>query len=230
MPVSVRNCRPDRGPNFRFETGCATHFQPRLQAASVRDLDDTDREILRLLLDDARRPYSDIADRVGLSAPAVSDRVDRLQELGVIRGFTLDLDRSTLRGGLPVLVTLDLPPTRSGAVKEAVSALDAVEHTFETAEGEVVLQAVVPDGDVRGLLAEAVDLDAVRELSVRLLADSEWSPTVGDVSLALDCVECENTVTGEGESARFDGKLYHFCCENCLATFEERHARLSEGA
>ncbi|MFC6725497.1 Lrp/AsnC family transcriptional regulator, partial [Halobium palmae] len=61
----------------------------------MRDLDDTDREILRLLLANARRPYSDIAEHVGLSAPAVSDRVERLQELGVVRGFTLDLDRST---------------------------------------------------------------------------------------------------------------------------------------
>ncbi|MFC4356777.1 AsnC family transcriptional regulator [Halobium salinum] len=196
----------------------------------MRDLDDTDRDILRLLLADARRPFSDIAEHVGLSAPAVSDRVDRLEELGVIRGFTLDLDRSTLRGGLPVLVTLDLSPTRASVVREAVSELDAVEHTFETADGQVLLQAVVPDGDVRGLLASAVDLDEVRELSVHLLAGSDWSPTVGDVGLALDCVECENTVTGEGESARFDGTLYHFCCENCLASFEERYERLSEGA
>ncbi|MFC6726580.1 ArsR family transcriptional regulator, partial [Halobium palmae] len=102
--------------------------------------------------------------------------------------------------------------------------------TFETADGDVMLQAVAPDGDVRPLLAEAIDLDEVRDLSVRLLAGSEWSPTVGDVNLALDCVECENTVTGEGESARFDGQLYHFCCQNCLASFEERYDRLSEGA
>lgn len=196
----------------------------------MRELDDVDREILRLLLADARRPYSDIADHVGLSAPAVSDRVDRLQELGVIRGFTLDVDRSTLRGGLPVLVTLDVPPTEAGDVRAAVAGLDAVEHSFETADGEVLLQAIAPDGDVRGLLADAIDLDDVRDLSVRLLAGSEWSPTVDDVTLALDCVECDNAVTGEGESARFDGELYHFCCRNCLASFEERYEELAEGA
>jgi DNA-binding Lrp family transcriptional regulator/YHS domain-containing protein len=196
----------------------------------MRDLDDTDRKIMRLLLADARRPFSDIADRVGLSAPAVSDRVDRLREMGVIRGFTLDLDRSTLREGVPVLVTLDVPPTRAAETRQAVADLDPVEHTFETADGDVVFQTTVPDGDARSLLAGTVDLDAVRNLSVRLLAGSDWSPTVGDATLALDCVECGNSVTGEGESARFDGDLYHFCCGNCLSAFEERYERLAEGA
>jgi DNA-binding Lrp family transcriptional regulator/YHS domain-containing protein len=196
----------------------------------MRDLDDIDREILRLLLADARRPFSDIADHVGLSAPAVSDRVDRLREMGVIRGFTLDLDRSTLREGVPVLVTVDVSPTRASEVREAIVDLDSVEHTFETADGEVIFRVVVPDGDVRSLLSGAVDLDAVRDLSVRLLVGSDWSPTVGEATLALDCVECGNSVTGEGESARFDGDLYHFCCSNCLSAFEERYERLSEGA
>ena len=52
----------------------------------MRDLDETDLEILQLLLSNARRPYSDIADVVGLSPPAVSDRVSRLQETGRING------------------------------------------------------------------------------------------------------------------------------------------------
>ena len=40
----------------------------------MRDIDDTDRELLRLLLEDARRPYSELAEAVDLSPPAVSDR------------------------------------------------------------------------------------------------------------------------------------------------------------
>ena len=47
------------------------------------DLDETDLDILSLLADDARRPYSDIGDVVGLSGPAVSDRVAGLREAGV---------------------------------------------------------------------------------------------------------------------------------------------------
>ncbi|SDM22518.1 DNA-binding transcriptional regulator, Lrp family [Halogranum gelatinilyticum] len=196
----------------------------------MRDLDDTDRHILRLLVENARRPYSDLADHVGLSAPAVSDRIDRLQELGVIRGFTVDVDRSLLRSGVLVLVELDVPVDRAGDVADALAALDAVEHTFETADGTVLVQATVRDGDVTGLLAKAVDLDTVRDVDVRLLRDAEWTPSVGEATLALTCAECGNSVTSEGESARLGGDLYHFCCGTCLANFEERFERLESGA
>jgi len=46
----------------------------------MRGFDDTDRELLALLQEDARCPYSELADAVGLLAPAVSDRIERLQE------------------------------------------------------------------------------------------------------------------------------------------------------
>ena len=74
----------------------------------MRDIDDTDRELLRLLLEDARRPYSELAEAVDLSPPAVSDRVDRLVELGVIERFTLGLDRSQLADDLRLGVTLEV--------------------------------------------------------------------------------------------------------------------------
>ncbi|MEF8780695.1 MAG: AsnC family transcriptional regulator [Haloferacaceae archaeon] len=197
----------------------------------MRTIDETDREILRLLLSDARRPYSDIADRVGLSAPAVSDRVDRLRELGVLESFTVTLDRSMLTEGARLLVTVTLSP-RADPDVERVSGHDRVEHAFLTASGDLVFVAVVSEGDVRPLVAELLGEqgERIRELDVELLAGSSWSPTLGDADLAVECVECGNTVTSEGESARIDGTLYHFCCGSCLANFEERYERLQEGA
>lgn len=196
----------------------------------MRDLDEIDREILRLLLADARRPYSDIADRVDRSPPAVSDRVDRLQETGVIRSFTIDIDRDLLSEGTPVLVELTTHPTDAPAVREAVAGLDRVEHVFETAAGDVVFEATITEPSIRDLLAGTVDLDKVRNVAVRTLAARDWRPTVGDATLALECVECGNTVDTEGTSARFDGDLYHFCCGSCEANFRERFERLESEA
>jgi DNA-binding Lrp family transcriptional regulator len=61
-------------------------------AVALRD--DIDRSIVALLTQDARRSFNDIGDRVGLSAPAVKRRVDRLEETGVIRGYTAVIDRN----------------------------------------------------------------------------------------------------------------------------------------
>ena len=194
----------------------------------MRTLDETDREILRLLLADARRPFSDIADRVDLSAPAVSDRVDRLRETGVIEGFTLRVDADELSSGLEVLVTLDVAPADAEAAYEALVSHDRVEHATLTADGDVTALARVPD-DVRGFLDRAVGLESVRDLAVRVVDRQEWSPGLGDADLAVDCVECDNTVTAEGESERVDGTLYHFCCGSCRRNFLDRYDRLEEG-
>jgi len=51
-------------------------------------LDDIDRRIIALLTADGRMSFVDIGARIGLSAPAVKRRVDRLRQGGVITGFT----------------------------------------------------------------------------------------------------------------------------------------------
>ena len=196
----------------------------------MRELDETDLEILRALMDDARRPWAEVAERVDLSPPAVSDRVDRLQELGVIRRFTLDLDRSKLRDGVPVLVTVE--PAREAAtdLRDTFRAAEAVEHLFTTAEGDVVCYARVPDGDVPRWLSRTVDDDAVDDYEVTLLTEGEWTPSVGGTGFALACAECGNTVTSEGTTARIGGEIHQFCCSSCEAQFESRYERLDAAA
>ena len=196
----------------------------------MRNLDETDLEILRALMADARRPWAEIAERVDLSPPAVSDRVDRLQEVGVIRRFTLDLDRSKLRDGVPVLVTVEPTDDAGDALREAFRGAEAVEHLFTTAEGDVVCYARIPEGDVPQWLARTVDDDAVGDYGVTLLTDGEWTPSIGGTGFALTCAECGNTVTSEGTTARIGDDIYQFCCPSCEAQFAERYEQLEAAA
>jgi DNA-binding Lrp family transcriptional regulator len=193
-------------------------------------LDDTDHEILRLLLEDARRPYSDIAERVDLSAPAVSDRVDRLVEMGLIQGFTVDVDRSLLQAGVPVLIEIDAKPGRAADIAESVSDADTIERVYRTAGGRVVLAATVPQADASELLAEHVDLGDVDRYEVRMIADSEWTAGLGAAEFAPDCAECGNTVDEEGEQRTLDGERYYFCCGSCAGRFVDQYKSLKDSA
>ncbi len=195
----------------------------------MRDLDDTDRTIIQLLLENARRPYSDIADHVELSAPAVADRIQRLESLGVIRSFTLDLDTTTLRGGTEVLVDLAVRPGETDGVVDAIDERERVEHRYVTADAHVVVHATLGADGIDDLLS-TVDIDALREIDVRLLSEATWTPQIADAALAIDCDECGNPVTSDGETTVIDDTEYHFCCGSCLGNFEARFDRLSEGA
>ena len=58
--------------------------------------DTIDRQIVALLTDNARLPYPAIGARVGLSAPAVKRRIDRLRADGTIAAFTVSVDPAAL--------------------------------------------------------------------------------------------------------------------------------------
>jgi len=192
----------------------------------MRDFDETDIEILSLLAKDARRPFSAIGEEVGLSGPAVSDRVTRLEEAGIIEGFTVDVDRSVLRAGVPVFVRLSSPDDVD-ELRERLADADGVEHVFVTAEGNVWFYGRAESHNVRQWVESLVG-DA--DYSVTLVDDAEWTPSLDGTSFAVTCVECGNTVDSEGESARIDGDVYHFCCPSCRTRFEDQYERLSEGA
>src|SRR5437016_13665200 len=67
---------------------------------SRSELDAMDRKILRILGGDGRASYQAIADEVGLSRPAIMERVKRLEESGHIAGYYARVDRA--RAGFPV--------------------------------------------------------------------------------------------------------------------------------
>src|SRR3989442_2411967 len=73
-------------------------------------MDDTDRKILALLVEDGRRTYDEIGRSVALSAPSVKRRVDRLRAQGALRGFTSVVDHAALGKGTEALVELFYAP------------------------------------------------------------------------------------------------------------------------
>jgi Lrp/AsnC family leucine-responsive transcriptional regulator len=72
----------------------------------VPSMDAIDLQILQLLQDDARRTNADIADKVGLSAPSVYERVRKLEQQGVICGYTIHVDPVALGKPLTAFIRL----------------------------------------------------------------------------------------------------------------------------
>ncbi|AWB27375.1 AsnC family transcriptional regulator [Halococcoides cellulosivorans] len=195
----------------------------------MRGLDETDRTILDLLLSDGRRPFSDIADAVDLSGPAVSDRIDRLREMGVIQRFTIDVDRSILDAGTPVQIRISPDPTAMETVASDLADVSAVDHRYRTADGDLIVVAYLQEIDAWAFLDAHTDRSVIDGVEVSVLTDVDSTVALDDATLDISCVECSNSVTSEGERRRIDGRVYHFCCPNCEAAFVERYDRLQEG-
>jgi Lrp/AsnC family transcriptional regulator, leucine-responsive regulatory protein len=79
----------------------------------IRNLTDgTARKIVRALQADGRQPWSALAKLVGLSAPAVAERVRRLEEAGVIRGYYAELAPESLGFTVTAFMRISAPATR----------------------------------------------------------------------------------------------------------------------
>jgi Lrp/AsnC family transcriptional regulator, leucine-responsive regulatory protein len=72
-------------------------------------VDDIDRKILQLLVQNARRPLSEIADLVGLSSAPVKRRMDRLEARGVIERYTAVVNYSKTGSMLDAFTEVRVP-------------------------------------------------------------------------------------------------------------------------
>ncbi len=88
------------------------------------EVDEYDLALLRALADDARQSQRSLARTIEMSAPAVADRLARLERSGVIRGYRADIDWAAL--GYPVVVYLAVTAGPGMDISEIIKAISAI--------------------------------------------------------------------------------------------------------
>ena len=132
----------------------------------MQELDDIDHSLLRLLHEDGRRTFADMAATVGLSTAAVKRRVDRMRESGVITGFTVQVDHKKLGW--------------------AVEAFSEIRYAGTASISDIV-ESAARQPEVQAVYTLAGDLDALVQVRVRYLAHLQE---------VIDRIRRSGTVTG----------------------------------
>ncbi len=73
-------------------------------------LDDTGWQLLRALQQNARLSYSELGQRVGLSSPAVAERIRRMEDAGIISGYHAEINRSKLGYPITAIIRMSTSP------------------------------------------------------------------------------------------------------------------------
>jgi Lrp/AsnC family transcriptional regulator for asnA, asnC and gidA len=118
----------------------------------------TEQRILSVLEEDAQASYAEIADRVDVSKPTVRKYINRLENEGVIMGYSADVDPKKLPTQSIALVGLDVESERYVDVTQELKDVPEIEALY-TSSGDHMLMAEVraKDGDaVGGVIEEAI--------------------------------------------------------------------------
>src|SRR6476659_2522655 len=128
-----------RKPSVARETQLFTY------AALHTTLDEVNVRILEELRSDPRLTMTALGRRIGMSAPAVTERVRRLEEAGIIRGYRLDLDAATLGLPLTAYIRIRPDPGQLPSIAELARSIpEVVECHRITGEDCFILKAHFP--------------------------------------------------------------------------------------
>lgn len=189
-------------------------------------LDALDSSILGLLLEDARLSYREIAAKTGSTTPTISTRIKNLEDLGIIRGYRLELNPDLL-GGPPRLLDIHVRPSSAGRIANVLAATPGVERVDVLAGGRILAffrerqhQGV---GTPHLLLSAEPDIDSYQVAEI--LATPRNQPSGLDPGGAdVPCHQCKGPIHGAPLRTTLDGRVHVFCCAHCLETFKERTA------
>jgi len=142
-------------------------------ADSEYDIDDLDRQIIHSLQGDARHTSaSEIAESLDVSARTVRNRINNLEEAGVIRGYNVDVDYEAAGYQLHTLIVCTAPIHEREEIARQALAVDGVVALREVMTGadNVHVEVVGVDGndlsrigrDLNDIGLEVVDEDLIR--------------------------------------------------------------------
>ena len=115
-------------------------------SVSPRPLDDVDRRMLRILVNEGRISINELAGRVGISRATAYARFDRLVADGVINRFRADIDPRALGLDVAAMILINVEQGSWPTTRDKVSRLPGVEYVAMTSgEFDFVLLVRVPD-------------------------------------------------------------------------------------
>ena len=113
--------------------------------------------IIAALQEDARMPFSALGRKVGLSAPAVADRVRRMEDAGIIAGYRVELGIAQLGAPLLVLIRISAPEENCVPLGHRVERLPHVLETHRvTGSDRLVIKVAVPSIAALDAILEAI--------------------------------------------------------------------------
>lgn len=128
------------------------------------EIDDVDLEIIRRLKENSKLTYKEIAEAMGISIGAVYNRIKRLEEYGVIKGYTVNIDYSKLGYDLTAIIMLQVDGPHIIEVEKKLAKYEENMSVYDvTGDFDIVVIAKVKDREhLNKLIKEILTIPHVK--------------------------------------------------------------------
>ena len=136
----------------------------------------SDDQLLSLLREDARASTAQIARRLGLSRTTVQSRIERLEQQGVIRGYTVRVDDGLEQARIRAHIMITVSPKKMAAVVKTLQGIPEV-RTLQSVSGpyDLVALGVVGDVNQMDVLTDRIgEIDGVERTSTAIVLSTKF--------------------------------------------------------
>ncbi|MEM0343168.1 MAG: AsnC family transcriptional regulator [Thermoplasmata archaeon] len=196
------------------------------------NLDEIDRKILRELQEDGRASFRDISSRIGVSTPTVSARVQAMLDIGLIRGYSVNLD-SGLLGQTSVALIIDTKPSDLDKVVARIQDDEIVRQIYVLSNSRILCMLSFYDQSRYKKFLESLstipEITKIENSVVLKAAKEEPRASLTDeAGLLVKCYYCGRVIKDEGVKIKLDGKYHYLCCSVCEKMYREKYDRLKK--
>lgn len=197
-------------------------------------MDDTDKKILKELMEDGRASFREISSRIKVSTPTVSSRVQGMTDSGLIKGYSVMLDADML-GQISVAIIIEAKPSEINPVVERIRQDDIVRQIHVLSDSRIL--CVLSFYDQKRYQSFMQSLSRISEIakidnSMILRTEKELprASLTDATGLNLKCYYCGHPMKDEGVKLKMDGKTHYLCCGVCAKLYKEKYERMKIAA
>lgn len=196
-------------------------------------LEKVDVEILKILQENGRASFRDIAKRVGVTTPTVSNKVNMYEQMGLIRGFGVRLDTEAL-GEITILLTIKGKPSDIPKVADTLKNLDEVREVYLVGGSWMHTKVTLTDTThLNQFIAGLTNMEDILDYDYKAIVDTvkeEPRPVLSEgINAVLACFYCKKPMHDKPVKIKMDGKEHFLCCETCAKEYRIKYEKLKKG-
>ncbi len=201
---------------------------------ALMKLDVHDAKILEIMQKDARTSLKALAEASKLTPPTVSARIKSLEEMGIIRGYRVDIPPDAL-GQRVMFFMLKAKPSDLEEAGEALAKIPLVREVHLASGGRIIAVAVVRSpSDQERLTNDIAGIPTILEYDnysvVKSKKSDSWAIVAEGTEVSLNCFYCGKPIQGTPYKIRLGGRDHYLCCPVCEKAYREKYAKLEAGA